>query len=164
LLVTDTGNKRIVIFDLDGNPFGQFGSLGFEAGQFDEPVGMALGGEGILYVADTWNQRIQSFRLAESGNYAPLLTWDTYAWFGNSLDNKPYLTVGANGHVFATDPEGGRVLEFTPQGEIVRFWGDFGTGPDAFGLAGAIAADEAGGLWVSDSGNNRIMHFTLPNR
>ena len=164
LLVTDTGNKRIVIFDLDGNPFGQFGSLGFEAGQFDEPVGMALGGEGILYVADTWNQRIQSFRLAESGNYAPLLVWDTYAWFGNSLDNKPYLTVGANGHVFATDPEGGRVLEFTPQGEIVRFWGDFGTGPDAFGLAGAIAADEAGGLWVSDSGNNRIMHFTLPNR
>ena len=30
-----------------------------EAGQFDEPVGIAVDKDGLVYIADTWNQRIQ---------------------------------------------------------------------------------------------------------
>ena len=162
LLVTDTGNKRIAIFDTNGNFLSQFGSEGFDPGQFNEPVGMALDDQGRLYVADTWNQRIQVFEPDGAVGYSPVDAWDVSAWYGQSLDNKPYLSFGSPGHLFATDPEGYRVLEFTPEGEIVRFWGDYGTGPDGFGLAGSVAADPAGGVWVSDPGNNRIMHFNLP--
>lgn len=162
LLVTDTGNKRIAIFDTNGNFLNQFGSEGFDPGQFNEPVGMALDDQGRLYVADTWNQRIQVFEPDGAVGYSPVNAWDVSAWYGQSLDNKPYLSFGSPGHLFATDPEGYRVLEFTPEGEIVRFWGDYGTGPDGFGLAGSVAADLAGGVWVSDPGNNRIMHFNLP--
>lgn len=162
VLVTDTGNKRIVIFDSEGNYLRQFGDAGFGLGQFSEPVGMALDGEGRLYVADTWNQRIQAFAPDGTGGYTPLNAWDIYGWFGESLDNKPYLAADEQGHVFATDPEGYRVLEFDSQGEIVRFWGDFGLGAEGFGLAGAVAVDPAGGVWVSDTGNSRLMHFNLP--
>jgi len=162
VLVTDTGNKRIVIFDADGNYINQFGSSGFAPGQFNEPVGLALDADGNLYVADTWNQRIQSFAPDGSGSYLPLTSWDVSAWFGQSLDNKPYLAVDEGGHVFATDPEGYRILEFTSTGEIVRFWGDYSLGPDGFGLAGSITVDPQGGVWVSDAGNSRIMHFNLP--
>lgn len=162
LLVTDTGNKRIAIFDTNGNFLNQFGSEGFDPGQFYEPVGMALDDQGRLYVADTWNQRIQVFEPDEAVGYSPVNSWDVYAWFGQSLDNKPYLSFGGPGHLFATDPEGYRVLEFSQDGEIVRFWGDYSTGPDGFGMAGSVAADPAGGVWVSDTGNNRILHFNLP--
>jgi uncharacterized protein (TIGR03663 family) len=162
VIVTDTGNKRIVIFDSEGNYITQFGSEGFDPGQFSEPVGIALDGEGRLYVADTWNQRIQAFSPDGRGGFIPINAWDMYAWFGESLDNKPYLAADQRGHVFATDPEGYRVLEFDSQGEIVRFWGDFGLGAEGFGLVGAIALDPAGGVWVSDTGNNRLMHFSLP--
>jgi streptogramin lyase len=162
VLVSDTGNKRIVSFDADGNFVSEFGAQGFEPGEFYEPVGLAVDNQGGLYVADTWNQRIQSFQPNEDGTYQPFMMWDVNAWFGQSLDNKPYLAVDDQGHVFATDPEGYRVLEFLENGTIIRFWGDYSLGNDGFGLVGSVAVDPQGGVWVSDAGNHRLMHFNLP--
>jgi len=162
VFVTDTGNKRVVVFDADGNPITQFGSTGLAAGQFDEPVGLALGPAGEVIVADTWNQRIQTFKLDQDDTYQPDRMWDVVGWYGQSLDNKPYLAADAAGYIYATDPEGYRVLQFTSEGEFVRYFGDLSSGPDGFSLVGAVAVDGEGGLWVSDPGNNRILHFTLP--
>ena len=64
-----------------------------EPGQFDEPVGIAVDQAGLVYVADTWNQRIQVFQPDDQGQYSPLRSWDLQAWYGQSLENKPYLTV-----------------------------------------------------------------------
>ncbi|MBN2550066.1 MAG: TIGR03663 family protein [Anaerolineales bacterium] len=160
--VTDTGNKRVVIFDSEGNYIDQFGSVGFEAGEFDEPVGLAVDGSGQIYVADTWNQRIQVISAGEDGVYRQIKSWDVTAWFGQSLDNKPYLVVDGRGNVFITDPEGYRVLWFSDVGVPVYFWGDYGTELDKFGMPGSIAVDPQGGVWVTDVNNGRIMHFTLP--
>ncbi|MBK5106476.1 MAG: TIGR03663 family protein [Anaerolineales bacterium] len=162
VIVSDTGNKRIVIFGPDGEGIAEFGEEGYEPGQFYEPVGLALDAEGILYVADTWNQRIQSFDPDGSGSYMPSSLWDIYGWYGQSLDNKPFLAADDQIHIFAGDPEGVRVLEFNNQGDIVRYWGDYSVGSDGFALVGGIAIDPAGGVWVADTGNSRIMHFNLP--
>jgi predicted membrane-bound mannosyltransferase/DNA-binding beta-propeller fold protein YncE len=161
--VSDTGNKRIVLFDSDGNPISEFGEAGLAPGQFDEPVGIAIDNQGqLLFVADTWNQRIQSFIASTDYVYQPLNSWDIVGWYGQSLDNKPYLAVDSQEYIYATDPEGYRVLQFTAQGEFVRFWGDLSSGPDGFGLVGAIAVDAEDGIWVTDPGNHRVMHFVLP--
>jgi streptogramin lyase len=96
------------------------------------------------------------------GGYSPLKSWDINGWFGQSLDNKPYITVDPNNHLFISDPEGNRVLEFTRDGEIIRYWGDYSLGPDGFNLAGSVAADQSGGVWVTDVNNGRLMHFQLP--
>ena len=163
--VADTGNKRIAVFDLDGNYITDFGTGGLDPGQFDEPVGVAVGSDGTVYVTDTWNQRIQSFSASNDRGvlqFMPLKQWDVNGWFGQSLDNKPFIAVDLNNHVFITDPEGYRVIEFTSDGQFVRTWGDFGTGPSEIGLASGIAVDEAGNVWVSDAGNNRILKYTLP--
>jgi DNA-binding beta-propeller fold protein YncE len=163
VFVADTGNKRIVVFDEDGNYITEFGSGGLDPGQFDEPVGVAAAADGTVFVTDTWNQRVQSFIPSEDGAlYLPLQQWDVSAWFGQSLENKPFIAVDANKHVFITDPEGYRVIEFTDVGEFVRTWGDFGSGPAEIGLAAAVAVDPDGFVWVTDAGNNRIMRFTLP--
>ncbi|HEX9011915.1 MAG TPA: NHL repeat-containing protein, partial [Anaerolineaceae bacterium] len=163
LLVTDTGNKRVAVFDLDGNPVTSFGTSGSQPGQLNEPVGIAVDNSGKVFIADTWNQRIQVFQPdAASTNYSYLKEWDISGWYGQSLDNKPYLAVDSQGDVFATDPEANRVLEFDNNGTFLRAWGDYGTGPDGFNLAAALAADAQGGVWISDAGNNRLLHFTLP--
>lgn len=163
VFVSDTGNKRIVIFDANGSPLGEYGEAGLQPGQFDEPVGLALSNQSQLYVADTWNQRIQSLLVTPDNVFQPLNTWDVVGWYGQSLDNKPYLAVDSQGYVYATDPEGYRVLQFTSQGDFVRYWGDYSTGPEGFSLVGGIAVDANDGIWVSDAGNNRVMHFTLPS-
>jgi sugar lactone lactonase YvrE len=132
-------------------------------GQFDEPVGLAFDGSGNLYVADTWNQRVQVFAPSLDGlTFSPLAQWDLSAWYGQSLDNKPYLAVDGQGHVFITDPEASRILEFNAQGNFVRGWGDNAIGLENIGLATGIAVDAQGRVWVSDARDNRLMRFTLP--
>jgi uncharacterized protein (TIGR03663 family) len=162
IYVADTGNKRIVIYDSDGNSVGQFGSIGSESGQFNEPVGVAVDTSGKVYVADTWNQRIQVMQPDGTGGYTSFKEWDIVGWYGQSLDNKPYVGVDNQGHVFVTDPMGYRVLEFDDQGQFIQYWGDNGTGADGFNIPQGIFVDKAGSIWVADSGNSRVMHFSLP--
>lgn len=162
VFVTDTGNKRIVVFTADGEFVTQFGSAGMGPGQFDEPVGIAVDQAGLVYVADTWNQRIQVFQADDQGQYNPLRSWDLQAWYGQSLENKPYLTVDTQGNLFVSDPEGYRILQFTLQGEPMRSWGDFGTEANHFALPVGVTVDPQGDVWVVDSANNRIMKFILP--
>ena len=164
VFIADTGNKRIVVFDSDGKYITEFGTAGLDPGQFDEPVGVAVAEDGTVYVTDTWNQRIQSFIPNQDGTlYSPLQQWDVNAWFGQSLDNKPFIAVSKDKHVFITDPEGYRIIEFTDTGEFVRTWGDFGSGPTEIGLAAGVAVDPDGFVWVTDAGNNRILRYTLPS-
>ncbi len=163
VFVADTGNKRILVYDADGNFILQIGSEGLSIGQFEEPVGLAFDPRGYLYVADTWNQRVQVFAPSGDGsNYSPLLQWDISGWYGESLDNKPYLAADNLGHIFVTDPEAYRVLEFTTNGTFIRTWGEYGIGSENFGLATAIAVDPEGHVWVGDAANNRLMRFTMP--
>ncbi len=161
VFVTDTGNKRIVVFDSNGVPLTQFGEPGMLAGQLDEPVGIAIGSEGQVFVADTWNQRIQVFSPDASGAYNSTNSWELSGWYGQSLDNKPYLAVDSTNHLYVVDPESYRILVFTTQGEFVEYWGDYGTSAETFGLPASIAVDLEGNVWVTDAGNSRIMHFNM---
>jgi DNA-binding beta-propeller fold protein YncE len=162
--VSDTGNKLIKVFDREGNYLAQFGGAGYQTGFLDEPVGLAVSNEGVVYVVDTWNQRIQGFLpIEESGTFAPVAEWPVDGWFGQSLENKPYLDSGANGAVCTTDPEAFRVLCFREDGEFLGGWGGiFGTGPDQFDILSGVAVSEDGTVWVADSGNHRIMRFEPP--
>ena len=162
VFITDTGNKRIVIFDSDGNYLSQFGTAGMTAGEFDEPIGIDIDSTGRVYLVDTWNQRIQVFEEMDVNVFTAVNSWDVAGWYGQSLENKPYLSVDAKGFVYVTDPEGYRILWFTNSGGIVAYWGDYSTGLDGFSLPASVAVDPAGGVWVSDAGNSRILHFTLP--
>ena len=162
VFVADTGNKRIVVFDANGAFITQFGTYGLESGQFDEPVGVWGDNSGNIYVADTWNQRIQVFTPDETGtNYGVSLSWDVNAWYGQSLDNKPFLTVDNTGHVFVVDPEGYRILEFGSDGTIIRTWGDYSLDTDGFAMASGVAVDPQGNIWVSDGANMRLLHFIV---
>ena len=59
--VSDTGNNRLRLFNLDGGYVRTFGMWGQGAGEFVLPLGLAVGPRGTLYVADSDNYRIQVF-------------------------------------------------------------------------------------------------------
>lgn len=160
--VTDTGNKRVVVFDANGNYITEFGSYGSDPGQFDEPVGIAVDNNGVVYVADTWNKRIQAFAPDGTGKgFTFSRMWDVDAWDSQSTENKPFLAVDTDGHVYASDPAGYRVLEFTSDGQIVRVWGQYSSGIDGFGNPVGVALDGAGHLWVMDSTNSYALRFSV---
>jgi len=164
VVVTDTGNKRIVIFTPDGEFVDEFGSVGFQLGEFDEPVGVeASPVSNMLIVADTWNQRVQSFEFVPDFGYTPVNSWEIDGWYGQSLENKPFLAADSLNRVFVADPEAGRVLVFSFDGSFISTFGDYDPfGSSGFGIIGGIASDDLGGVWVSDSVKNEIKYFTLP--
>ena len=160
LYVADTGNKRILVFDDQGESIATFGGPGYEPGRLSEPVGLALADDGTLYVADTWNMRIQGFRDSTPGQFDPVFEWTIEGWYGQGLENKPYLDVSGDGQVCASDSEGYRILCFTSEGDFVVGWGAFGTLETQFNFPSGVAFDSENRLWVVDSGNNRLMRFT----
>jgi len=163
VFVTDTGNKRVVIFDANGEYISQFGTAGLEQGQFDEPVGLDVDPAGNVYVADTWNQRIQVFANNGSYNFSYKTSWDVYAWFGEALDNKPFLSLDINGNVFLVDPLANRLIQFDAQGNFVRGWNSTLTSTTERGnILSGIAFDNQGRLWLTDAGSNNVIQVLLP--
>ena len=51
----------MMLLNPDGTVLRQWGSKGTGNGQFTEPWGIAVAADGSVYVADTWNHRIQKF-------------------------------------------------------------------------------------------------------
>ncbi len=162
VMITDTGNKRLILYDQNGEFIAQIGEGGMAAGQFDEPVGLALDAQDHLYVADVWNQRVQSLTPELGGSYKALLQWDVDGWYGKGITNYPYISADSSGSVFITDPEAARIQQFSIDGKLVRYWGVMGSGADGLNLPTGIAADSQGGVWVTDTGNHRLLHYTLP--
>ncbi|MDW8275139.1 MAG: 6-bladed beta-propeller, partial [Candidatus Nitrosocaldus sp.] len=65
IIVADTFNNRIQVFDSNGNFLFKFGREGSGDGEFMFPTGVAARGD-VLAVVDTGNNRVQLFRLIDA--------------------------------------------------------------------------------------------------
>ena len=156
--LADTGNKRIVVFGPAGEYITQFGSPGMSLGQLDEPVAVSLDAAGNVYVTDSWNQRVQVFAPDDAGLvYTAISEWPVDGWYGQSVENKPFIAVDATGNVSVTDPELCRLITFSPGGQPIRVWD--GCPEGILLLPSGIASDGSGGLWVTNAGNGKLVHF-----
>jgi len=156
--VTDTGNKRVQVFDREGRFLAAWGGPGIEPGRLDEPVGIAILPDGDLVIADTWNRRIQI--LTPEGK--PVWSWEIAGWLDQSPTTKPDVAVDARGRIFVTDPTGFRVLVFDAQGQPLLAFGQYGDDAASFLLPQGIAVGPDGRVWVVDSGGHRVMAFQVP--
>ena len=150
---TDTGNKRLVVLNENGEFIAEIGS----AGIFDEPVGIAIDPTtGKLFIADTWNQKVQVYDRTISGDFINVDSWTVDGWYGQSMINKPFLTINDNGILFVSDPENSRVIVFTTIGEYQYSFGN--SDGHQIGIPLGVGAD-ADGIWVSDDLNDRLLHY-----
>ncbi len=159
--VADTGNKRAQVFDSSDQFVFQWGGGGLLEGYLDEPVGIAVAPDGApasaagIYVADTWNRRVQVFD--RSGTY--LRQWSIAGWDVGLPDEKPYLAVDTNGYVYVTDPGHYRVLVFDHLGNYILSFGQYGFDEQSFGLPMGIAVGDDGSVYVVDSQGARVLVF-----
>ena len=98
LAVSDTGNKRVVIYSSGASSSIAVGSEGSAPGQLVEPVGIEWLEDGSLLICDTGNRRIQ--RLAVDGQ--PLTVVDLpLAW--KDFYSRPQITAISDTVWVATD-------------------------------------------------------------
>lgn len=118
LLITDTGNERVIEYTQDGDFVNQWGGTSVAAPlNFNEPVGLAIepfGGD--LYVADFWDQRIVHYD--RDFNLKNEIKVDS--WGSKAVTERAYLTLLPDGRLLASDPTNGKLLIFgadgSPQG------------------------------------------------
>ncbi len=157
--VADTGNKRVRVYDADGNYLRDIGSAGAALGQLDEPSGLAIDQvDQRLYVADTWNRRVSVFALDGS----PLFTFDVRGWY-EDLGNRPYLAIDQTRRLlYVSDPDAGRVLVYDLEGNCVGSFGqpsDHPTDNTQFNTIGGMTTDADGNVYVVDAGAGRVLKF-----
>ena len=72
------------------------------------------------------------------------------------------FALGPDGEMFISDGYGNaRVHKYSPDGELIKSWGQPGTGPGEFDLPHCVRVDPRNRLMVADRENNRIQFFTL---
>ena len=61
LLMTSRWSHTVMVYTLEGELVHKFGQKGSELGEFDEPLGICIDNNGVVYVADCGNKRVQVF-------------------------------------------------------------------------------------------------------
>jgi YYY domain-containing protein len=145
LWVADFGNSRLRIFDALGGSLGGWGGRGSGTFGLREPSGVAVRDD-VVYVADTWNGRVQSFTIEGK--------WKAAA---RDLFGPRGITVAPDGTVWVTDTGNKRLVAFDSELKQLRTLGRLGTGPGEFSDPVGIAAGRDGSLYVADAGNQRIQ-------
>jgi YVTN family beta-propeller protein len=163
ILVADTGNSRIQIFD--AKSFVYASTLG-GAGQFSRPAGVRLNPTTReLYVADTGNNQVQVF---DADSLAPITTLGTgIAGNGNTQLNQPLDAVldPSTDEILVADSGNSRIQRF--EAATLAYAGTIGGATlgqgdnDYVGAPASIAFDPSSDLvLVADSGpDSRVQVF-----
>jgi DNA-binding beta-propeller fold protein YncE len=145
LWVADFGNSRVRIFDANGGYLGGWGNPGNETFTLRQPTGVAVRGED-LYIADTWNGRIQSYSIAGE--------WKATA---AGLFGPRGVAVSPDGNVWATDTGNNQVIVYDRALANPRKIGKAGSGPAEFEGPVGIAVGASGDVYVADTRNRRVQ-------
>ena len=164
IYVADTFNHRIQKFDRQGNYLLEWGGFGMvesdadgELGRLNEPWGLTVSDDGSVYVADTWNHRVQKFTAAGE----PELAWGR---FGDKTDLENMwgprdVAIGPLGQVYVADTGNKRVSVFSAEGDPVRQIGSGGVLDGEFDEPVGLAVSDDGSLFVADTWNGRVQVF-----
>jgi sugar lactone lactonase YvrE len=158
VMITDTGNSRVVEYTKDGDFVRQFGAKGSAGGplDFSEPVGIVTGADGDIWVGDFWNKRIVHLDrdLVLKGEIA------VPAWGSQAVTDRAYMALLDDGRLLVTDPTNGKVLVFAADGSAA---GEYAV-PPVEGQANVrpigIASDGTSVL-VADSIGNVVRKIPL---
>lgn len=168
------GNRRVIVFDADTGVYkrhwGAYGNrpddraprarlvTGAGAQQFNTVHGVAISDDGIVYVADRANNRVQAFtldgRFLREG-YNRRETQGTGSAFGVALSRDPqqrfvYVADGSNERVAIMD---------RPTLEVIGHVGRPGRMAGEFFHIHSLATDPAGNIITGESQGYRIQRF-----
>jgi sugar lactone lactonase YvrE len=162
LYVTDAEQDLVMVYDADppykllrrlGKPDTKHASTA--EGEFAKPTNVAVDKEGNVYVADTWNNRIEIFDA--DGEFIR-------AW-GKNGDGPGYfarpkgIAIDRDGHVWVADAVQDRVQVFTPEGRLLIYMGGHGLYPGQFQSLINLTIDKKNRVLTTEQMPGRMQVF-----
>lgn len=130
-----------------------FGDTGAESTRLLQPTGLALDGEGDLWVADMGHNRVAKFSSSDTF----IASFDPEAMM---LEPVSVAVSAVNGDVYVSDRGHDRIDRLEPSGALHSTFGEPGSGPGQLDGPDELAMDASGDVWVADSHNSRVDEFS----
>lgn len=154
--ITEFGEwQRVSKLDADGKLVKHWGSEGSEPGQFARPRAIALGSDGLLYIADACNHRVQVF----DREGALIRHFGSPGEAPGELRYPYDLAFGPDGSLYVAEYGNHRVQKFTPEGKSLGTWGAPGREPGKFHSPWGLVVDRKGRVHVLDTENHRVQRL-----
>ena len=176
IYVADAGSHRVIAYNADGGFLFKIGGDGSQAderttdiggeitadgsgggdGQFNLPRGLAIDGDGNLYVSDSLNNRIQKFD--RDGTF--LLKFGKGGTEPEEFNKPAGIAIDPGGNIWVVDSENHRVEKYSADGEYLSSLGEVGVGAGQFNNPEGLGIDSSGNVYVVDWGNSRMQKFS----
>jgi DNA-binding beta-propeller fold protein YncE len=162
LFVTDSGLRRVFVFDANHKFQATFGS-----DRMQRPSGIAVDNKNrLLYVTDVLKDNVlvydmDSYKYVRAIGGPPQKVGDDSP---GTFTRPTNVAVGPNGDVYISDTLNGRIQIFDADGTFVSSFGKPGDGPGDFARPKGIALDGDGHIWVADADQNRVKVFDREGR
>jgi sugar lactone lactonase YvrE len=163
--------EHISTYNLKGELLSRFGTLGRAPGQLDGAYAMAVGPDGLLYIAESFNKRISVFKpngefvrtIGQAAKTQSSATTGTAKATAADKDQPVFdlptgLVFDGAGRLVALDAFQFRLSVFDTKGKLVGTYGDEGSGDGKFIYPSGLAYDPASDVFVvTDTRNNRVQ-------
>ncbi|RZI42024.1 6-bladed beta-propeller [Herbaspirillum sp. HC18] len=154
LYVVDTGTvtneeHRVRVFDAQtGKHLLDFGKRGSDNGEFNLPRDVVIGTDGLVYVVDGGNFRVQAFK--QDGTFVRV--FGEVGRRGGQFSRPKEAAVDAEGNLYVVDSAFGNFQIFNTQGQLLLAVGGRGErdGMARYMLPSGIAIDGDGRVYVVD--------------
>lgn len=157
VFVVDTGNNRVLKFNLNSEILASIGGFGWQPETFDRPLDISLKNMLDVFVADYNNQRIE--RYDRDLNYIA-----SYAASESEPENLRFgfpsgVDISRHGELFICDNENNRILKLSAFGEPLLSFGDFNWGEGQLRNPSRIDVTANDRVYVSDRDANEIVVY-----
>ena len=152
IFIADMYNHRIQVLNKDLTYSHSFGKKGSSPEQLNQPWDVTFDNEGCLYVADFSNHCIKKF--TSTGQYI--------SRFSSEGSNPGQITNPTSIHIdnnllYVSEYGNNRISIFNTNGRFIHCFGKYGSGEKDFNNPCGITIDSLGNLYVSDTGNDRLV-------
>jgi sugar lactone lactonase YvrE len=154
----ESTEHKVRVLDLDsGKLLFEIGKRGDGPGELNLPRDVAIGADGLLYVVDGGNFRIQVFD--KDGKF--LKTFGTIGGRSGQFARPKEIAAVAQGNLYVVDTAFGNLQIFNPEGQMLLDVGSRGDsdGPGKFMLPSGIAVDGDGRIYMVDQFFRKVDVF-----
>ncbi len=154
--VFNRGEHPMIVFDRDGNFLRSWGE-----GVFSRAHGIHIGPDESLYCTDDGDHTVRKCTLdgrvlltiGIPGEPAPYMS-------GEPFHRCTHTALSPRGDIYVSDGYGNaRIHQYSPDGRLLKSWGQPGTGPGEFNLPHNLCCDPDGWIYVADRENHRVQVF-----
>ncbi|MCH7606297.1 MAG: NHL repeat-containing protein [Chloroflexi bacterium] len=135
---------------------GEFSTYGDSDGQYIWGAGIAVDGQGNVYVTDEWLNRVSVFD--KEGKF--LRHWSTVESGDSGPNGAAGIAIDGASNVYVTDSRSHQVQKFTTDGKLLETWSRHGSGQGELDSPWGITLDQNGDVYIADFKNHRVQKFT----